>query len=60
MEDFEKLFSDINGKTEYRDLQKKLLYAVSHVEYIGRKLEAGSDVESRGLDYTWAYSRTEY
>ena len=60
MEDFEKLFSDINGKTEYRDLQKKLLYAVSHVEYIGRKLEAGSDMESRGLDYTWAYSRTEH
>ena len=28
MEDFEKLFSDINGKTEYRDLQKKLEYEV--------------------------------
>lgn len=28
MEDFEKLFSDINGKTEYGDLQKKLEYEV--------------------------------
>lgn len=28
MEDFEKLFSDINGKAEYRDLQKKLEYEV--------------------------------
>lgn len=45
---------------ELEILQKKLLYAVSHVEYIGRKLEAGSDMESRGLDYTWAYSRTEH
>lgn len=42
------------------EIYRKLLYAVSHVEYIGRKLEVGSDVESRGFDYTWAYSRTEY
>lgn len=28
MEDFEKLFSDINGKAEYRDLQKRLEYEV--------------------------------
>lgn len=28
MEDFEKLFSDINGKVEYKDLQEKLEYEV--------------------------------
>ena len=28
MENFEKLFSDINGKSEYRDLQEKLEYEV--------------------------------
>ena len=28
MKDFEKLFSDINGKAEYRDLQEKLEYEV--------------------------------
>lgn len=28
MQDFEKLFSDINGKAEYRDLQEKLEYEV--------------------------------
>lgn len=28
MEDFEKLFSDISGKAEYRDLQRKLEYEV--------------------------------
>lgn len=28
MEDFEKLFSDINGKVEYKDLQEKLEYEI--------------------------------
>ena len=28
MENFEKLFSDINGKSEYRDLQEQLEYEV--------------------------------